>query len=357
MWYCEACGAKNEGNSRFCVECGRPRGEETSSPGRTEPTEWGPAHGAPGGQPADPGWTASAPVPPAAAAWTPPAPPPKKKSRWWIWLLVALVVLAAAAVTCYFTVHIWSPATCTEAKVCKICGKTSGMPLGHAPSEATCTDPSVCIRCGIQMGDALGHDPTDATCTDPSVCARCGETLSPALGHVPTEATCTEPSVCTRCGETLSPALGHDWVPATYDEPETCARCGMVRGEVKGFIGDLDGTVSSENINLFGYNQAHPYELDVTVHNCLKLTLGLKLTSVSGNPYGEWGLYGRGLDGKWVQMDKFYVPSGTLNTWQTFDFDLGGKYTFDALAMLPLSGAQYSISFSFYFENAQEYLG
>ncbi len=318
MWYCQSCGTQNGENSRFCVECGKPRPAENAS--AQQPAQnWQPAGGADYAQPAAPAWGA------------PPPQPAKKKSPWWLWLILGLAVLAVAAVVCYFTVHIWNPATCTEPETCKICGDTRGMPLGHSTRAATCTEPEICNRCGL--------------------------TVSPALGHDADPATCDEPSVCDRCGLTLSPALGHDWLPATYDEPETCSRCGETRGELKGFIGDLEGVMSDENLFLYGYNQSHAYVLDTPVHNCLRLTLGLKLTAVSGNPYGKWAIYGRDLSGNWKQLDTFYVYDSALNNWVTFDFEWDGSRSFSALSILPVVDTDYSISYSFYYENAQEYQG
>ena len=42
--------------------------------------------------------------------------------------------------------HNWNSATCTEAKICKLCGETSGSPLGHTTQTGTC------LRCNKNMG-------------------------------------------------------------------------------------------------------------------------------------------------------------------------------------------------------------
>lgn len=51
--------------------------------------------------------------------------------------------------------HKYSSATCTKAKVCKYCGKTSGNKLGHKWEVATCTTPETCARCGETRGEAI----------------------------------------------------------------------------------------------------------------------------------------------------------------------------------------------------------
>ena len=60
MWYCPSCGSQNQGNARFCVECGKPRPEQPAAPQTTPPAgASAPVYG-------------GAPVPPAK---------PKKKSK------------------------------------------------------------------------------------------------------------------------------------------------------------------------------------------------------------------------------------------------------------------------------------
>ena len=53
--------------------------------------------------------------------------------------------------------HEWTPATCTEPAICKICKETKGDPLGHDWIAATCTEPTTCSRCKETKGTALGH--------------------------------------------------------------------------------------------------------------------------------------------------------------------------------------------------------
>ena len=362
MWICKNCGAENNGNFRFCSGCGMPKSEVELPVEDSPEAAWAPPapeaayppaeNWAPAAEAAYPGGYAAPP----AGGWGAP-PPVKKKSHWWIWLLAVLVLLAAAAAVCYFTVHIWTPATCTEAQVCKICGKHQGIPLGHSFSEATCTEPATCTRCGLRSGEALGHDWHAATCTEPATCSRCGATQGEPLGHNANAASCTEPSYCTRCGEKVSDALGHDWQPATYDAPETCARCGETRGDVKGYIGNLSGSMSSETYVLYGNNESHAYVLNTPVHSGLYMCLGIEVTSYSGSPWGTWGVYGRDTNGNWQLLTTFYVSKSVYNNWTEYDLYLDGKTTFDALTIVPQVDADYSISFSFAYLDVQEYIG
>lgn len=48
--------------------------------------------------------------------------------------------------------HKYKNATCTKAKVCKYCGKTSGKASGHNWSTATCIKPKACKTCGKTEG-------------------------------------------------------------------------------------------------------------------------------------------------------------------------------------------------------------
>jgi hypothetical protein len=358
MWTCKFCGTQNSGNAGFCGGCGQAQTEaalpEEIPPLIPEPetTQVPPSYDGPYAYSA-----AGAETPAYASAYPPPPAPPRKKRLWWVWVLAVLLLLAAAAVVCYFTVHIWEPATCLAPSTCKICGKTQGLPLGHAFVEATCTDPKTCTRCGAQEGEALGHTYAEATCTEPKTCTRCGHKEGEALGHLAPDATCTEDSVCSRCGKTVAPALGHDWQSATYDDPETCARCGETRGEVKGYVGYLDGTVSNDTVVLYSDHESHPYVLDSPVYRGLYICLGMEFDSVDGNPYGTWGVYVRELSGTWTLVTTIEIDSSLKYYWTTFDIYLDGSISFDALCLVPMIDADYSVTYSFSYDDAQEYIG
>lgn len=328
MWYCPSCGNQNSAEASFCTECGQRRPEQVSG------SEAPGAAAAPGSAPAKP-----------------------KKSGWWLWALLVLALLAGLAVVGYFTVHSWQPATCTEPEICSICGKTRGEPLGHEGSAATCEEASVCVRCGLEMGPSLGHDWQAATCTAPETCSRCGASRGTALGHEGSSATCTEPSVCRRCGETLNPALGHSWQEATYDRPETCSRCGTTRGDLKGWVGDLYGSMGSETLYLYGDSTSHPYILNTPVSRCMRLTLYLTLKEYTGNPFGTWGLYGRDPNGSWSRIATFSVDTLVVDDFAAFPMTLDGWPSFEALTIVPMTNSDYTISYSFYYEDVQVYVG
>ena len=79
--------------------------------------------------------------------------------------------------------HKYNSATCTKAKVCKYCDKTSGEKLGHKWSSATCTKAKTCSRCKKTSGEKLGHKWSSATCTKAKTCSRCKKTIGEKLGH------------------------------------------------------------------------------------------------------------------------------------------------------------------------------
>ena len=108
--------------------------------------------------------------------------------------------------------------------------------LGHAWVDATCSDSKVCSVCGTVDGDALGHTWVDATCTAPKTCSVCGATQGEALGHTAgAAATCTTAQTCTVCNAELTAALGHTLSTHKAKDPtctengwnefEECANC------------------------------------------------------------------------------------------------------------------------------------
>ncbi len=152
----------------------------------------------------------------------------KRKSKPILWIALGLLVLLA--IIGFFTIHIWSEATCTTPETCKICGKERTPALGHNWASATCMNPQTCTRCGETRGSVVDHNWAEATCTSPQTCIWCGETRGSALDHSWAKATCTNPQTCTRCGETRGSALDHNWAEATCTSPQTCTRCGETRG-------------------------------------------------------------------------------------------------------------------------------
>jgi len=169
-----------------------------------------------------------------------------------------------------------SPATCTEAQLCTVCGTVVTPALGHsfssvvtpptctelgyttytcyrceesytdtwrAPTghsegpEADCVSDQICLVCGITLVKAYGHDyiptVTPPTCTAQGYttfsCNRCDESYrdvwTDPVPHTPgADATCTEDQLCSVCGTVTTPALGHSYDPVVT--PPTCTEQG-----------------------------------------------------------------------------------------------------------------------------------
>ena len=84
---------------------------------------------------------------------------------------------------------------------------------------------------GGNAGDACAHQWRAATCTEAAVCTVCGKTDGSVLNHTWRAATCTEAAVCTACGKTDGSALGHTWEAATFITPKTCQICSATDGQ------------------------------------------------------------------------------------------------------------------------------
>ena len=116
--------------------------------------------------------------------------------------VIAVVVLLAVG---FFTVHIWTEASCTEPSVCRICGKERTAALGHKWRKATCFEPETCETCGATRGTTLDHQWEPATCS--------------------------VPETCETCGATRGTTLDHQWMDATHQQARTCAECGITNGK------------------------------------------------------------------------------------------------------------------------------
>ncbi len=132
-----------------------------------------------------------------------PPPPPPKPRKLPIILGIAAAILALLAAA-YFLIHIWEPATCTEAEVCKICGKTRTEALGHDWGEWTVVTEPTCTEAGLEQRICRADESHIET------------REIPATGHTWKDATCTEPSVCTVCGAESEGPIGHKWGEPTY---------------------------------------------------------------------------------------------------------------------------------------------
>lgn len=125
----------------------------------------------------------------------------------------------------------------------------------HDYEDATCTQPKICTICGQTEGDPLGHT-YDNDCDD--ICNVCGETR--IVQHQFIDATCEEPKTCTACGKQEGQALGHLWVDATFEEAKTCSRCGKIEGDdvlteaLKEFIPQDTSTKLDLPSSILGYD-------------------------------------------------------------------------------------------------------
>ena len=138
-------------------------------------------------------------------------------------------------------------ATCTQRKICEICGNEYG-DYGHTGNKVWSYSESghwqLWDCCGSISGDIEEHTYVDNKCTS---CGRLNHTHTPVA--VPAkEATCTEEGniayqVC-ECGKMWNadgtieilptsvtiPASGHKWYLATCLNPKTCQNCGETEG-------------------------------------------------------------------------------------------------------------------------------
>ena len=136
-----------------------------------------------------------------------------------LWMLIFTTCLTACSMgPC---THEWGYKTCTAARVCKRCGKSDGVKLGHAYKGMGCTEARTCELCGESEGVVFGHDFKEATCSEAKTCQRCGAAEGAALGHDLAEATCAEAAKCKRCNVVQGEALGHT------SDAIACGRCGQ----------------------------------------------------------------------------------------------------------------------------------
>ena len=129
------------------------------------------------------------------------------------------------------TGHDFLEATCTEAGICRICGKTTGQPLGHDYGDRN----EKCIRCGtvppapdcthsFQISEQIQPGCTDSGSTT-YTCSTCGyhyTQTTNATGHNYADANCLLPKTCSLCSATSGTALGH-----SYGTEHLCIRCGV----------------------------------------------------------------------------------------------------------------------------------
>lgn len=364
MVVCKICGATTPDGAQFCEKCGTPIDTGAGQNALIFGQAAEPVHDAKldSVQPPE--------VPP-----TPVPGKPRKKKTALIVAIVCVVLVAALLVVGYFTIHIWEEATCTDAAVCKICGKEGSDALGHEWKKATCTDPKVCVICNRKSGEALGHDwkdatcvtpktcatcgkktgnPTDhnwldATCEEPVTCENCGDTQGRALGHKWMDATCIDAETCSVCGKENGKALGHDWIDATYDTLKTCRRCAATEGELKGYVGDVGGEWTDEQFNR-NYARVSVVKLDRYLENCFRLTVDVTIHSVNyGSTDGTWQIFVRGEDGQWVKIHTFTLSSDH----QSVEIELAKPVSFQDIVVIRQVNSDSSFSYSYTVRDVQ----
>ena len=142
----------------------------------------------------------------------------------------------------------------------------------------------------------------------------------------------------------------------TQPAPKTCASCGLTDGHVKGYIGVLNGVVSSEDVHVRGGQWSKALELAEPLDRCIKMTMELTVTDYSGDPFGAWCLYGRMTDGKWEYIGDFNIDERFINETLKTQFTFDPYVSFDALTMVQKDEQKYDINYTFKFSDAQHYI-
>ena len=221
-------------------------------------------------------------------------PQTKKKSGggFFKFLLAAFVI----GIICFFTIHEWEYATCTEPKKCSICGMTSGEPLGHSWVPASCLMPKHCKICGASEGTAAGHQ----------------------------------------------------WVDATYSSPKHCTVCNQTSGNVKGYLGFIGGTWESA---VYGGQRGNALHLTTTIDGMRKMTVNLKIEMNSGARCYDWKLYGR-VNGVWKQIGTIHLDDGNGESSLTLTGD--GTEVIDWIGVHPTANGGYSWTMWLSISDAQQ---
>ena len=241
--------------------------------------------------------------------------------------------------------HSWMDATCTQTKVCIVCGEKEGDALGHS-YQADVTAPDcinggyttyICDTCGDQYvsdrTDPLGHS-YDAvvsapTCTSAGyttyTCNTCGISYQDdhvsALGHhyenVVTAPKCADNGytthTCTFCGhsyqDTIVPALGHTMSEATCTAPKTCSKCGATEGAALG-------------------HEAYTYSYASGVHSFKCTKCGETVTKAASDSK-KFAINSAAplLSDDIVMKYSTTVPAGFENAYMVFEFN-GETFTF-----------------------------
>lgn len=134
------------------------------------------------------------------------------------------VVLETKDVTIEANGHYWKDATCSDAKICEVCKKTEGDPLGHTPKAA--------VKENITPASCTA----EGSCESVVYCADCNTELSrkaEVLGktpHIPAAAV-KENNVDPTC-----------YAEGSYDSVTNCSQCGTHISTVKTTVDKISHT-------------------------------------------------------------------------------------------------------------------
>ena len=226
-------------------------------------------------------------------------PPVKPRRTNWILLAAGVLFLLVLG---YFTIHVWGGGSCTEAPVCKICGKASRKIPGHRWQEATCTEPWVCLECGEVRGEALGHTWFQSLDQPIMVCAVCG--LTQEVTHMETGPV----SVLTDVERypdgrirTGYEEIDGEWVvwEYVYDSDDVF----LYRKRMIEEVG------LTWNTKFIPNSQMTYQDMDYTVENCIGFTFVFNITDVPrGTGRGERNLMVIDDRGNWEVVTYFDYP-------------------------------------------------
>jgi len=152
------------------------------------------------------------------------------------------------------------------------------------------------------------------------------------------------------------PLAAHSWKAATYDSPKTCRVCGKQEGDPKGVRRNIEWDWG-DRLNIHGNFQSSAHVFKEPVKNCMSITMTVTLYDVVGDIFGEYFFFGRGLDGKWMNLGKFELLKENKDKSCTYEIKMDGTKSFDAVAFTYVYdryGWSFSHTCSF---DVQEYIG
>lgn len=124
-----------------------------------------------------------------------------------------------------------------------------------------------------------GHTWEDATCTEPKMCSVCGETEGKALGHMWDNPPCSGLKTCSVCGQTaISMDENHD-----YTELGVCKLCGATKAYENSY-----GYFSKSDLFTMAKDAIKDYAYPSYVHNfCLESDIYIEKVEDARLLYGS----------------------------------------------------------------------